>query len=68
MDRKESRPGEWMIRKFFGAFYSGGPSSMSVTIDLVGKAMVSNTVLQSEQKTEILENKAIAVLGKSTEK
>lgn len=68
VDRKESRPGEWMARKVFGALSAVGSMSMSIPIELVGKAMVSNTVLQSEQKTEILENKAIAALGKSAGK
>ncbi|XP_026175819.1 oxidoreductase HTATIP2 [Mastacembelus armatus] len=61
VDRQESRPGEWLARKFFGAF----SSSMSVPIQMVAKAMVSNTLLQPEQKTEILENKDIVSLGKS---
>lgn len=62
VDRQESRPTEWLTRKLFSAFPS---SSMSIPIQVVAKAMVSNTVLQPEQKTEILENKDIAALGKS---
>ncbi|KAK2853686.1 hypothetical protein Q5P01_006347 [Channa striata] len=62
VDRQESRPSEWLARKFFGAF-SPVFSSMSIPVQVLVKAMVSNTVLQPEQKTEILENKAIASLG-----
>ncbi len=68
VDRQESRPGEWMIRKFFGAVSAVSSTSMAVSVPLVAKAMVSNTVLQPEQKTEILENKAIASLGQRTGK
>ncbi|GAA6218979.1 oxidoreductase HTATIP2 isoform X1 [Lates japonicus] len=68
VDRQESRPAEWMTRKFFAAFSSVCQSSMSIPIELVAKAMVINTLLQPEQKTEILENKAIAALGKSAGK
>lgn len=67
VERQESRPGEWMARKFFTALSAVGSSSMSVPIQAVAKAMVSNTLLVPEKKTEILENKAIAALGKSTE-
>ncbi|XP_008302881.1 oxidoreductase HTATIP2 [Stegastes partitus] len=65
VDRQESRPAEWLTRKFFGVFSS---KTMSVPVEAVAKAMVSNTVLQPEQKTEILENKAIATMGKSEKK
>lgn len=68
VDRQESRPAEWLTRKFFGAFSAVCSSSMSISVQAVAKAMVSNTLLQPEQKTEILENKAIASLGKSTGK
>ncbi|KAL3993353.1 ubiquitin-conjugating enzyme E2 O [Sarotherodon galilaeus] len=68
VDRQESRPAEWMARKFFSAVSAVGFRSMSVPIQEVAKAMVSNTVLQPEQKTEILENKDIATLGKSAGK
>lgn len=68
VDRQESRLTEWMARKFFSAVSAVGYRSMSVPIQEVAKAMVSNTVLQPEQKMEILENKDIATLGKSTGK
>lgn len=68
MDRQESRPAEWMARKFFSTVSAVGFRSMAVPIQEVAKAMVSNTVLQPEQKTEILENKDIATLGKSAGK
>ncbi len=67
VDRQEERRGEWLAIKFFSAV-SAVSTSMSIPIQAVGKAMVSNTLLQPEQKTEILENKAIASLGKSTGK
>lgn len=64
VDRQESRPGEWMIRKFFGALSSVGSTSMAVPIQAVARVMASNTLLQPEKKSEILENKDIAALGK----
>uniref|UniRef100_A0A3Q3IAL9 Protein HTATIP2 n=1 Tax=Monopterus albus TaxID=43700 RepID=A0A3Q3IAL9_MONAL len=64
VDKQKSRPGEWLARKFFGALFAVGSKSMSIPIQMVAKAMVSNTLLQPEQKTEILENQAIASLGK----
>ncbi|KAM7424593.1 hypothetical protein PAMA_000782 [Pampus argenteus] len=68
VDRQESRPSEWVARKFLSAFSSVFSTSMAVPIQAVAKAMVSNTLLQPEQKTEILENKDITKLGKSAEK
>uniref|UniRef100_A0A3B5M5D9 Protein HTATIP2 n=2 Tax=Xiphophorus couchianus TaxID=32473 RepID=A0A3B5M5D9_9TELE len=64
VDRQESRPGEWLARKFFSAFSAVCSNSMSISIQAVAKAMVSNTLLQPEQHAEILENKDIASLGK----
>ncbi|XP_005807572.1 oxidoreductase HTATIP2 [Xiphophorus maculatus] len=64
VDRQESRPGEWLARKFFSAFSAVCSNSMSISIQAVAKAMVSNTLLQPEQQAEILENKDIASLGK----
>lgn len=68
MDRQESRPAEWLARKFFCAMSALGSNSMSVPIQMVVKAMVLNTLLQPEKKTEILENKDIIALGKPAEK
>lgn len=68
VERQENRPGEWMARKFLSGFSAMFPTAMSVPIQAVAKAMVSNTLLQPEQKTEILENKAIYTLGKPAEK
>ncbi|XP_022604437.1 oxidoreductase HTATIP2 isoform X1 [Seriola dumerili] len=68
VDRQESRPGEWLARKFFGAFSAVYSTSMAIPIQAVAKAMVSNTLLQPEQKMEILENKDITSLGKRTGK
>lgn len=65
VDRQESRPGEWMARKFFSAFSPLLPS-MSVPVPAVAAAMVSNSLLKPQNKTEILENKAIAALAKQT--
>ncbi|XP_031179600.1 oxidoreductase HTATIP2 isoform X1 [Sander lucioperca] len=67
VDRQESRPAEWLARKFFSALSAVSSTSMAISIQAVAKAMVANTLLQPEQKTEILENKAIASLGKSAE-
>ncbi|XP_053180515.1 oxidoreductase HTATIP2 [Scomber japonicus] len=68
VDRQESRPTEWMARKFFSALSALGSTSMSIPIQAVAKAMVSNTLLQPEQKTEILENKDIDSLSKNAGK
>ncbi|XP_061620695.1 oxidoreductase HTATIP2 isoform X1 [Phyllopteryx taeniolatus] len=68
VDRQQSRPGEWLARQFFTAVSAVCSTSMSIPIQTVAKAMVSNTVLQPEQKVEILENKAINTLGKSDKK
>ncbi|XP_077375541.1 oxidoreductase HTATIP2 isoform X2 [Festucalex cinctus] len=68
VDRQESRPGEWLARQFFSAVSAVFSTSMSIPIQTVAKAMVSNTVLQPEHKFEILENKAISTLGKSDKK
>ncbi|XP_041848014.1 oxidoreductase HTATIP2 isoform X2 [Melanotaenia boesemani] len=68
VDRQENRPSEWLARKFFGAVSAVCSTSMSIPIQMVAKAMVSNTLLQPEQKTEILENKAITSLGKGAGK
>ncbi|XP_035484538.2 oxidoreductase HTATIP2 isoform X2 [Scophthalmus maximus] len=68
VDRQESRPGEWLARKFFSAVSAVCSTSMSIPIQVVARAMASNTLRRPEQKTEILENNALSVLGKSTEK
>ncbi|CAL8404837.1 unnamed protein product [Boreogadus saida] len=64
VERQESRPGEWMARKVLSSCSFMFPS-MSVPIQAVTRAMVSNTVLKPEHPTEILENKAIQTLGAS---
>ncbi|KAM6979957.1 oxidoreductase HTATIP2 [Aplochiton taeniatus] len=68
VDRKESRPTEWLARKVLSPFSSMFPTAMSIPIQAVVRAMVSNTLLQPQQKTEILENKAIYELGKTPAK
>lgn len=68
VDRQESRPAEWLARKFFCALSAFGSNSMSIPIESVARAMVSNTLLQPQKKTEILENKDIINLCKSAEK
>ncbi|XP_034535738.1 oxidoreductase HTATIP2 [Notolabrus celidotus] len=68
VDRQESRPAEWLARKFFNGLTSVCSTSMAIPIEAVAKAMVSNTLLTPEQKAEILEHKAIAALGKSAGK
>ncbi|XP_041644479.1 oxidoreductase HTATIP2-like [Cheilinus undulatus] len=68
VDRQESRPTEWLARKVFGGLSSVCSTSMAIPIEVVAKGMVSNTLLQPEQKIEILENKAIIAVGKSAGK
>lgn len=67
MDREESRPAEWVARKFLCAFSSVFPT-MSIPITAVARAMVVNTLKDGEQKVEILENKAIYNLGEIGDK
>ncbi|KAK7925350.1 hypothetical protein WMY93_007660 [Mugilogobius chulae] len=68
VNREESRPMEFVARAFFKTFAPVLPS-MSVPIESVATAMVLNALLKpGEQKTEILENKAIAALGKQNAK
>ncbi|XP_068170186.1 oxidoreductase HTATIP2 isoform X2 [Antennarius striatus] len=63
VDRAESRPGEWLSRKVLGALRAMAPTSMAIPIQTVGRAMVTNTLLQPGAKTEILENNDISRLG-----
>ncbi|XP_004459866.1 oxidoreductase HTATIP2 [Dasypus novemcinctus] len=64
-DRQESRPGEWLIRKFFGCLPESWASGHSVPVVTVVSAMLNNAVKPSSTKMEILENKAIYTLGKA---
>ncbi|XP_051983987.1 oxidoreductase HTATIP2 [Xyrauchen texanus] len=65
VDRQESRPAEWMARKFLGPFSSVFPTAMSIPLTSVVRAMVANTLKDAENKVEILENKSIYNLGKT---
>ncbi|XP_058402117.1 oxidoreductase HTATIP2 isoform X3 [Diceros bicornis minor] len=64
-DRQESRPGEWMIRKFFGSLPASWASGHSVPVVTVVRAMLNNAVRPSDEKKELLDNKAIHDLGKA---
>ncbi|XP_028812656.1 oxidoreductase HTATIP2 [Denticeps clupeoides] len=64
VDRQESRPTEWVSRKFLGLVSHAFPTAMSIPISSVARAMVANTLIQQDKKAEILENKAIYDLGK----
>ncbi|MEE6498962.1 hypothetical protein FKM82_003258 [Ascaphus truei] len=66
-DRKESRPSEWVARKMMAPIAYMFPSAFSVPITTLVKAMVNNAVLQNDKKVELLENKAIHMLGKMGE-
>ncbi|KAK3533893.1 hypothetical protein QTP70_033034 [Hemibagrus guttatus] len=68
VNREESRPAEWVARKFFGAVASVFPTAMSIPITAVARAILINTLMEGERKSEILENKAIYNLGKIGEK
>lgn len=68
VDRQESRPAEWLARKFLAPLSAAFPTAMSIPIASVVRAMVVNTLLEGEAKVEILENKAIYDLGKVAEK
>ncbi|ELW67367.1 oxidoreductase HTATIP2 isoform X1 [Tupaia chinensis] len=64
-DRQESRPGEWLIRKFFSSIPDSWASGHSVPVVTVVRAMLNNAVKPSNEKMELLENKAIHDLGKA---
>ncbi|XP_054441975.1 oxidoreductase HTATIP2 isoform X2 [Pteronotus mesoamericanus] len=63
-DRQESRPAEWLLRKFFGSLPESWASGHSVPVVTLVRAMLSNTVRPSDRKKELLDNKAIHDLGK----
>ncbi|XP_011820805.1 PREDICTED: oxidoreductase HTATIP2 [Mandrillus leucophaeus] len=64
-DRQESRPGEWLVRKFFGSLPKSWASGQSVPLVTVVRAMLNNVVRPSDKQMELLENKAIHDLGKA---
>ncbi|XP_069421428.1 oxidoreductase HTATIP2 isoform X1 [Ovis canadensis] len=64
-DRQESRPGEWLVRKFFGSLPESWASGHSVPVITVVRAMLNNAVRPSDKKKELLDNKAIHDLGKA---
>ncbi|XP_069888822.1 oxidoreductase HTATIP2 isoform X1 [Dipodomys merriami] len=64
-DRQESRPAEWLVRKFFGALPASWASGHSVPVETVAKAMLNNMVRPGDKQKELLENKAIHDLGKA---
>ncbi|XP_041131080.1 oxidoreductase HTATIP2 [Polyodon spathula] len=64
VDRQESRPAEWLARKFLSPVSSIFPTALSIPISSLVKAMVINTVMEGDKKVEILENKPIYNLGK----
>ncbi|XP_006892073.1 PREDICTED: oxidoreductase HTATIP2-like [Elephantulus edwardii] len=66
-DRRESRPGEWLLRKFFGVLPESWASAHSVPVVTLVRAMLNNAVRPSDKKVELLENKAIYALGKADE-
>lgn len=65
-DRQESRPGEWMARKFFGSLPESWTSGWSVPVLTVVRAMLNNMVQPGSGQMELLENKAILHLGKAS--
>ncbi|XP_062950193.1 oxidoreductase HTATIP2 [Cynocephalus volans] len=64
-DRQESRPAEWLFRKFFGSLPESWASGYSVPVVTVVRAMLNNAVQSSDKKMELLDNKAIHDLGKA---
>ncbi|XP_028649686.2 oxidoreductase HTATIP2 isoform X1 [Erpetoichthys calabaricus] len=63
VDRKESRPTEWMARKFLSPLSHLFPTAITIPINFVARAMINNAVIDVDNKVEILENKAIYNLG-----
>ena len=64
-DRQESRPGEWLVRNFFGSLPESWASGHSVLLITVVGAMLNNAGRPSDAKKELLDNKAIHDLGKA---
>ncbi|XP_068947386.1 oxidoreductase HTATIP2 isoform X2 [Petaurus breviceps papuanus] len=64
-DRKESRPAEWLARKFLGSLPASWAKDHSVPVTTVVRAMVNNLIMPSDKKTELLDNQAIHNLGKA---
>ncbi|XP_053417257.1 oxidoreductase HTATIP2 isoform X2 [Nycticebus coucang] len=63
-ERQEFRPGEWLVRKFFGCLPESWARGHSVPVETVARAMLNNAMRASNQKMELLDNKAIHDLGK----
>ncbi|XP_067902608.1 oxidoreductase HTATIP2 [Heterodontus francisci] len=66
-DRQESRPSEWMARKLLVPFAYVFPTAITTPVSVVAKAMVNNVLLSSDNKMELLHNKAIHELSKLEE-
>ncbi|XP_068117746.1 oxidoreductase HTATIP2-like [Hyperolius riggenbachi] len=64
VDREESRPGAWFMRKMIASLAYMFPTAYTVPITTLAKAMLNNAVMPSDKKVELLENKAIHSLGK----
>ncbi|XP_045340731.1 oxidoreductase HTATIP2 isoform X1 [Leopardus geoffroyi] len=64
-DRQESRPVEWLVRKFFGSLPESWARWHSVPVATVVRAMLNNAVNPSGKKKELLDNNAIHDLGKA---
>ncbi|XP_066220533.1 oxidoreductase HTATIP2 isoform X1 [Saccopteryx leptura] len=64
-DRQESRPGEWLVMKFFGSLPESWASGHSIPVVAVVRAMLSNAVRPSDKKKEVLDNKAMYHLAKA---
>ncbi|MBN3305351.1 HTAI2 Oxidoreductase, partial [Amia calva] len=64
VDRQESRPSEWLARKFLAPVSYFFPTAMSIPITSVARSMVVNALVGGEKKVEILENKDIYNLAK----
>uniref|UniRef100_A0A4X2K5T2 Protein HTATIP2 n=2 Tax=Vombatus ursinus TaxID=29139 RepID=A0A4X2K5T2_VOMUR len=64
-NRKESRPAEWLTRKFFGSLPTSWAKDYSVPVTTVVRAMVNNLIIPSDKKMELLDNQAIHNLGKA---
>uniref|UniRef100_UPI00398EC5BC oxidoreductase HTATIP2 n=1 Tax=Pristiophorus japonicus TaxID=55135 RepID=UPI00398EC5BC len=63
-DRQESRPMEWMARKFLAPVAYMFPTAITTPVSVVVKAMMKNVVLSSDKKIELFHNKDIDVLSK----
>ncbi|XP_029438791.1 oxidoreductase HTATIP2 isoform X2 [Rhinatrema bivittatum] len=67
VDRTESRPAEWIAQRALVPISYIFPTTFSVPLTTVVRAMINNAAIQSGKKVELLDNKVIHALGRVEE-